>query len=681
MNTHRIQLNSYCPTSNSGPIYLGTAGSHGNEQLTVIRGKGWENLAIKVLFHPCGVAVLLPADGLLEVPWEATAVPLSAQEGRIVFQGVDQDRLVNSTDLHYTVSEHSITVGRVEQQYTPGIVESVLNQMSAAKAGIQAAADDASQAKEKAAASAEIARINARQAVLQAIDARQNASDAQTAQTQAAASAVAAADYAAAASKTLDQVEDTGAVAMNQVQDTARQAMQQLGDSTVVALERISAAAPALPEVSSISAWQSVTVKPDCSGYNLAELAPISATIRPTVTGNPAVCSDSIEWSFQGIKIYGKSIQNGTPNPENPVPIMSAGDGGKISVNITSRNLFSTEVLSEETTKNGVIIKLLPDGAVNISGTPTGSSETLFTIYTKDNLTLPPGKYFISGSKYSRVRILRKEGHYAYFVNTAFSLNDGDMLGTYIQANIDNYEPSTFYPLLNFESCKIPFEPCQGFQTFAIFTPNGFSGIQVDGEGNYTDVDGQHWICDVKDTTTRRYTQNCIKVVFDGSDDENWKLMKTIHPDKFRYYIVPEKNALVPVSDDTKGALICNRLTVVTSGEAGTYGAIQGASVSSEGGIYVYLDEIHSDDVNKFKTWLKTHPLEIIYALAIPIESDIPEEELASYCALTTYDGATVVSTAENVAGLQVRYTANGTKYLQSVTDRIAALEASRDCK
>ena len=44
---------------------------------------------------------------------------------------------------------------------------------------------------------------------------------------------------------------------------------------------------------------------------------------------------DSIESELNGLKLYGKSTQDGTPTPEAPVPIVSAGDGGTITVTVS----------------------------------------------------------------------------------------------------------------------------------------------------------------------------------------------------------------------------------------------------------------------------------------------------------------------------------------------------------
>ena len=60
--------------------------------------------------------------------------------------------------------------------------------------------------------------------------------------------------------------------------------------------------------------------------------------------------------------------------------------------------------------------------------------------------------------------------------------------------------------------------------------------------------------------------------------------------------------------------------------------------------------------------------------LATPITTPLSDEELAAYRALTTYDGTTVVSTAEDVAGIEVKYLADGEKYIdRKISEGIAS--------
>ena len=51
-------------------------------------------------------------------------------------------------------------------------------------------------------------------------------------------------------------------------------------------------------------------------------------------TGNPVSVSDAFSAPLCGLTVYGKSTQDGTPSPDNPVPIVSAGDSGTITVTI-----------------------------------------------------------------------------------------------------------------------------------------------------------------------------------------------------------------------------------------------------------------------------------------------------------------------------------------------------------
>lgn len=51
-------------------------------------------------------------------------------------------------------------------------------------------------------------------------------------------------------------------------------------------------------------------------------------------TGNPVSVSDAFSAPLCGLTVYGKSTQDGTPAPDAPVPIVSAGDGGTITVTI-----------------------------------------------------------------------------------------------------------------------------------------------------------------------------------------------------------------------------------------------------------------------------------------------------------------------------------------------------------
>ena len=55
-------------------------------------------------------------------------------------------------------------------------------------------------------------------------------------------------------------------------------------------------------------------------------------------TGNPVAVDDAFAAPLCGLTVYGKSTQDGTPTPDAPVPIVSAGDGGTIAVTLSDGN-------------------------------------------------------------------------------------------------------------------------------------------------------------------------------------------------------------------------------------------------------------------------------------------------------------------------------------------------------
>lgn len=54
-----------------------------------------------------------------------------------------------------------------------------------------------------------------------------------------------------------------------------------------------------------------------------------------TETGNPISVDDAFPAPLCGLTVYGRSTQDGTPTPDSPVPIVSAGDSGTIAVTLS----------------------------------------------------------------------------------------------------------------------------------------------------------------------------------------------------------------------------------------------------------------------------------------------------------------------------------------------------------
>lgn len=127
---HEIRLNQYSavPADRTRRFSLGTKDSYGIEQLRIVPGEGWDGLTITATFHPPegeAVQVLVPADGLIDVPPEATrsGSELPLKYGRIVFAGVADGMQRISCNLPYTVMGHEPVDGAASSGPSPSWYE------------------------------------------------------------------------------------------------------------------------------------------------------------------------------------------------------------------------------------------------------------------------------------------------------------------------------------------------------------------------------------------------------------------------------------------------------------------------------------------------------------------------------------------------------------------------------
>lgn len=127
---HEIRLNQYSavPADRTRRFSLGTRDSYGVEQLRIVPGEGWDGLTITATFHPPegeAVQVLIPDDGLIDVPPEATrsGSELPIRYGKIVFAGVADGVQRISCNLPYTVMEHAPVDGAASSGPSPSWYE------------------------------------------------------------------------------------------------------------------------------------------------------------------------------------------------------------------------------------------------------------------------------------------------------------------------------------------------------------------------------------------------------------------------------------------------------------------------------------------------------------------------------------------------------------------------------
>ena len=192
-------------------------------------------------------------------------------------------------------------------------------------------------------------------------------------------------------------------------------------------------------------------------------------------------------------------------------------------------------------------------------------------------------------------------------------------------------------------------------QILTLKTPNGLPGIPVSTGGNYTDSNGQQWVCDEKDLAREKYVQRVEKAKFDGSADESWAASNS-HLGN-RYVSIPLKNRSKSQYDVK---IICNIAFPKLWN-------VEKTCFINEYKYFSYYDNSAPasifENVDNFKQWLIENPIEILYILETPIERDLTPEEIQAYKALHTNYPTTVIMNDEN-AGMKVSYVADTKHYI-----------------
>ena len=197
-------------------------------------------------------------------------------------------------------------------------------------------------------------------------------------------------------------------------------------------------------------------------------------------------------------------------------------------------------------------------------------------------------------------------------------------------------------------------------QSMTIATPNGLPGIPVADGGNYTDENGQQWICDELDFARGVYIKRIDTRVFDGSSDEYWT----------EYGI--EANRSFHIAS-TKFALglkmsLCDRFenvpTAWGSSFATTYGIYSDHSTSRAK--YFRAPNNVAITLEQWRAWLAENPVTLVYVMETPEETPLSAEEIATYAALRTCKDNTTVSNDAS-AYMELEYVMDAKKYIESI--------------
>ena len=504
---HTIHLDRYAPMP--AQIQLGTVESYGVEQIAIVAGAGWDGLDIVAVYHPPKAAepvrVLVPSDGLSDVPPEATA---SAGRGALVIAGMADGVQIASCNIAYTVIAQAGTDGTTSDAPTPDLVQQILSAAHGAVKtadGVRADMDkvlEAESGRETAEAdrvAAESERVKAEAARAEAEADRAAAEkERQTAEGTriAAEQSRVKAENARATAETARAEAETKRASAEQERQTAEQGRITAESARVEAEAEREKQLPALSSaVDELQVRQNILIGSE--------------------TGNPVTVDDAFAAPLCGLTIYGKSTQDGTPTPDAPVPIVSAGDGGSVTVKVTGANVLEGTKPGVKSTVYGVTYTTYKNGVL-ITGTATANFSMALHKDTIHRLTR--GIYYLTASGLSPSVTIN-----FYFIgrfssdlqnqeviltrDVDFSLRlevlKGATVNTTVQVALTRNKIAAYSPYHE--------------QLLTLPTPNGLPGIPVTSGGNYTDPSGQQWVCDEVDLAREVMVQRIDKAALDDT--------------------------------------------------------------------------------------------------------------------------------------------------------------------
>ena len=319
-----------------------------------------------------------------------------------------------------------------------------------------------------------------------------------------------------------------------------------------------------------------------------------------------------------------------SPSPEYPQKIVSAGDNGSITVEVTGRNFIkpnSYGTYYELPLKANTVVTLMTNGKLSDGG---------------------------------NIKFVATDGSDVWF-----SIDKGQ---TRVCRSIGNKDVKGFYNLLGmsagleymFAVGNIKtYTPYVDPQSLTLATPNGLPGIPVATGGNYTDSAGQQWVCDEIDLSRGERVRRID--IFE-------RVTFTIHPN----YEVEGSQLFrsdIKINDNELSGIqlpcMCNKMmkapTVLIENKTGFYAAY--------GRIFARIKDV--SDTDTFNQMMADNVF--LVQRPDPIFTPLSPEEIAAYRALHTYaPNTTVVNDAG--CGMSLTYIADTQRYIDK---KIAAISAA----
>lgn len=311
------------------------------------------------------------------------------------------------------------------------------------------------------------------------------------------------------------------------------------------------------------------------------------------------------------LEIDGKSEQNGTPTPDNPIEIKSVGTYNSetnkydITVITTGKNLLDannalsytiytgTSTVAVASGRYAYLVRVQPNTTYTFSRSSVGTASLNY-LAIFDNFIVGQSNVYTSATNISTALTYTitttANTKYIMFLSgsgesTNIQLEKGDQATTY-----ESYQSNTKVYTIN--------EPLRGINDVKdeLYIENGYLYVN----------------------------RKIDSVILNGSENEGWIATGTVETNKNRFRTSLIADDVVHVANANIVADIkSNYFKAVSTND--TYSCNGGIAISTAGTIFIYDDTLSNLDANGFKTWLSTHNTEVIYTLSTPYAEEVGE--------------------------------------------------------
>lgn len=349
--------------------------------------------------------------------------------------------------------------------------------------------------------------------------------------------------------------------------------------------------------------------------------------------------ADSDNGKIQDMMIYGKSSQDGTPTPENPVEIKSV-------VNPTVKLLGSNilKIRDGEYQNSGCTITV-SNGVIKLNGTSTVNKRIYLPIDTPSMLKEGTEIIFCPNNIGGTESINKCYIDYSNENTKGFSIASNIVNTPYVITRQDaryefklsikitggnTFNNETWKPQILIGKQITPFEP---YKEQSIQLPITLNAIPVSSGGNVT-INGQQYIADYVDVERGVKVQRVTSMVF--SDSSGFNVEQTSNGIRFVYSAENLKKTDTQTADANA---FCSALVL---GNAGSTWTTPDIFTINNMTLFVRFKNITSLD--ELRQYLQQTPMSLTAILVTPIETPLTNDEIAAFNAFTTYYPVTKIS-------------------------------------